>query len=78
MALTNYLMQSLIFSWLFYGYGLGLFARVPTAVAAVLGILVYWRQLHFSRTWLKRHRFGPMEWLWRRLTYGSRGVQKAA
>jgi len=72
MALTNYLMQSVIFSLVFYGYGLGLFGQMGTGAAAALGVAVYTGQLAFSRWWLGRWRFGPMEWIWRSLTYGKR------
>ncbi len=72
MALTNYLMQSVIFGWIFFGYGLGYFDRMSAAHAMVLGLGVYAAQIIFSRWWLKRFRFGPMEWLWRTLMYGVR------
>ena len=72
MALTNYLTQSLVFSMLFYGYGFGLFGRLTTAPAALLGVAVYAGQLWFSTWWFRRYRFGPFEWLWRSLTYGRR------
>jgi len=69
MALTNYLMHSVILTSIFYGYGLGLFGSVPRAlqmtfVAGVIGF-----QLWFSGWWLARFRFGPVEWLWRTATY---------
>jgi uncharacterized protein len=70
MAFTNYLAQSLIVGWIFYGYGLGLFGRVGTSCALALGIAVYAVQAILSQRWLKRHNFGPVEWLWRRLMYG--------
>ncbi len=70
MSLTNYLVQSLLFTTLFYGYGFGLFGRRSTSQAALLGILVYFIQIQVSVWWLGPHRFGPMEWLWRRLSYG--------
>ena len=72
MALTNYLAQSIIFAMLFYGYGLGLFGKLDTASASVVGITVYALQLWFSTWWLRRYRFGPFEWLWRSMTYGRR------
>lgn len=72
MALTNYLAQSVILSFLFYGYGLGLFGRIGTAPGALIGIALYAAQLAASRWWLQRFRFGPVEWLWRSLTYGRR------
>ncbi|MDB6117737.1 MAG: hypothetical protein JWO08_1518 [Verrucomicrobiaceae bacterium] len=69
MALTNYLMQSLVFSLVFYGFGLGLFGRLSPASAGLIGIGVFALQLVASRTWLRHYRFGPMEWLWRSFTY---------
>ena len=72
MALTNYLMQSLVLALLFYGYGLGLFGRLDPATGALIGVAFYAGQLYFSKWWLKQYRFGPFEWLWRSLTYGRR------
>ena len=71
MALTNYITQSLICTLIFYGHGLGLFERVaaPGRMGIVLGIWVL--QLLWSPWWLKRFRFGPLEWLWRSATYMS-------
>lgn len=71
MALTNYLMQSVVLGWIFYGYGLGLFGRLGLAEAMVIGICTYVAQAIFSARWLKSYSFGPMEWLWRRSTYGA-------
>jgi uncharacterized protein len=70
MAFTNYLMQSLIFGWVFYGYGLGLFGRLGITSALAIGVAVYIGQVLFSRWWLRRYRYGPIEWLWRTLMYG--------
>jgi len=71
MAFSNYLAQSLVFGWIFFGYGLGLFGRLSSSQAMLLGITVYVGQVLASRWWLKRFRFGPMEWLWRSLMYGA-------
>jgi uncharacterized protein len=71
MAFTNYLVQSVVFGWLFYGYGLGLFDRLGAASALAIGVVVYVVQVLFNGWWLKRYRFGPMEWLWRTLMYGQ-------
>lgn len=70
MAFTNYLVQSLIFSWMFYGYGFGLFGQVGASAALAFGVVVYVVQVFFSRWWLLRYSFGPVEWLWRTLMYG--------
>jgi uncharacterized protein len=71
MAFTNYLAQSVIFGWIFYGYGLGLFGQLGTASALAIGITVYVAQVIFSAWWLKCYRYGPVEWLWRALMYGA-------
>jgi uncharacterized protein len=70
MALTNYLVQSLVLSLLFYGYGLGLYGRLGSLAAGGVGLAVYAGQVVFSWMWLRRYRFGPVEWVWRSLTYG--------
>ena len=72
MALTNYLLQSLVCTLVFYGYGLGYFERLPRAWQPLFVVALFALQVVFSRWWLARHRFGPMEWLWRWMTYGSR------
>lgn len=71
MAFTNYLAQSVIFGWIFYGYGLGLFGRVGVVAALAIGVGVYVVQAMFSPLWLSYYRFGPVEWLWRSLMYGT-------
>jgi len=72
MAFSNYLTQSLVFGWIFFGYGLGQFGRLSSSQAMLIGIAVYVGQIFLSHWWLKRFRFGPMEWLWRTLMYGVR------
>jgi len=70
MALTNYLTQSMVFSLIFYQFGLGLIGQLSPSSAAVIGIAFFGLQITGSRMWLRKHRFGPAEWLWRSLTYG--------
>ncbi len=70
MALTNYLLQTLICTTLFYSYGLGLYGKVGPAAAVLLTIAIYLFQVAFSLLWIRRFRFGPAEWLWRSATYG--------
>jgi len=72
MALTNYLMQSLIASLIFYGYGLGLYGEVGRSAQVAIVLAVFTAQVVFSHWWLARFRMGPMEWLWRAGTYLQR------
>jgi uncharacterized protein len=72
MALTNYLAQSVLFSVLFYGFGAGLYGRLGSAPASLIGIATFVAQMVFSHWWLTRYRFGPAEWLWRSITYARR------
>lgn len=71
MALTNYLMQSLVCSLIFNGYGLGYYGKVSPAGGFVLTVSIYLAQVVFSNVWMSRFRFGPLEWLWRTLSYGK-------
>ena len=71
MALTNYLMQSVIATTLFYGYAFGLYYRIGPAVGVLIAFAIYAVQVAYSAWWMARFRFGPMEWLWRTLTYGT-------
>ncbi|MEN1728633.1 MAG: DUF418 domain-containing protein [Pseudomonadota bacterium] len=72
MALTNYLMQSVCCIFIFYGAGLGFYGTVGHAKAALFVLPVFLIQIPLSAWWLTRFRYGPMEWLWRSLTYGQR------
>jgi len=72
MAFTNYLTQSVILGWIFYGYGLGLFGRLSVAAALAVALVLYAAQIAFSAWWLRNYRYGPVEWLWRSLMYGQR------
>jgi uncharacterized protein len=72
MAFSNYLGQSLILGWIFYGYGLGLFGRSSVTTALAIAVAVYAAGVAISAWWLRRYRYGPVEWLWRSLMYGSR------
>ena len=70
MALTNYLMHSIICVVLSYGFGLGLWWRIGAATAMAIAAAIIAVQIPLSAWWLSRYRFGPVEWIWRRLTYG--------
>ncbi len=72
MALSNYLGQTLVGIGLFYGIGLGLGPRYGLAGVVTVWFGVFLSQIALSRWWLARYRFGPVEWLWRGVTYGCR------
>ena len=69
MALTNYLLESILCTLIFYGYGLGLFGQVGPALGLVLTVVIFLLLIPFSHWWMKRFKYGPAEWLWRSLTY---------
>lgn len=69
MALTNYLCQTLICTTIFYWYGFGLFGTFNDVQRLGVVLAVYAVELAWSSWWLARFRFGPMEWLWRTITY---------
>lgn len=69
MALTNYLLQSVIGTLLFYSYGGALFGKVSIMRGLLFIALIWALQIIVSRAWLKRFPFGPMEWCWRQWTY---------
>lgn len=71
MALTDYLMQSIVCTVFFYHYTTGLYGRVGPAMGLVFTVVLFTAQVIFSNWWVSHYRFGPMEWLWRGLTYGS-------
>jgi uncharacterized protein len=68
-ALSNYVLQSLICWWVFSGTGLGLFGSVARWQQLLIVLAVWGVQLWISPWWLQRYRYGPLEWLWRSLTY---------
>jgi uncharacterized protein len=68
-ALSNYLLQSLICTTIFYGYGLALFGKVSPVLGLLLTATIFLIQIPLSAWWLRRFQFGPIEWLWRSLTY---------
>jgi len=71
MALTNYLLQSIMCVTLLYAPGFGLYERLSPAAGLLLAAAIVAIQIPLSGWWLRRFRFGPAEWLWRALTYGT-------
>ncbi len=69
MSLTNYLSQSLIGGFLFYNWGLGLYKYTGITVCFLMGIGIFLIQFFFCHWWLRSHRHGPLEWLWKKATW---------
>jgi uncharacterized protein len=69
MGLTTYLMQSVLGLSVFYGFGLGLMGKMGVTATVVLGLALYALQILLAVAWMQRYRSGPVEWLWRSLTY---------
>ena len=72
MALTNYLLQTVICVTIFYGYGFGMFGKVGALQATLIALAIFATQVILSTVWLRYFAYGPMEWIWRQLTYGRR------
>ena len=70
-AFSNYLLQTLLATSIFYGHGLGLFGTVSRVEQIGIVVGIWALQIVLSVLWLRYYRYGPMEWLWRRATYGS-------
>lgn len=71
MALSNYLGQSVICTLIFYGYGFGYLGELGAQTSFYISLAIFAGQMLFSYLWLLRFRYGPMEWLWRSLSYGQ-------
>jgi len=76
MSLTNYIMQSVICTLIFYSYGLGLYGKVSVTAGTVIAFVLFGLQMVFSRLWMNRFRYGPLEWLWRTATYMKKQPMK--
>ena len=77
MALTNYLLQSVVGVSIFYAIGAGYWGKLGRLELLCLALLIFGLQIGFSRLWLACFRTGPMEWLWRRLAYGRGAPSRA-
>lgn len=72
MAFTNYLTQSVISTLIFYSYGLGLYGKYGPLTGVMIAVIIFGLQVLFSTWWLRNYKMGPLEWIWRTLTYGKR------
>jgi uncharacterized protein len=78
MPLTNYLLQTLIATFIFYGWGLGYWGKVGPALDIALALAIFFViQVSLSCAWLARYSMGPMEYLWRLLTYGRASLKRS-
>ena len=71
MALSNYLLQSLVCSFIFTGFGFGLVGRLVPGAACALAVGIFAVQLVASRWWMSIHAYGPLEWLLRAITIAA-------
>jgi uncharacterized protein len=71
LALTNYLMQSIILGFIFLGFGMGYFGRLQQVHLYFIVVELIMVQVIFSVLWLRKYRYGPAELVWRRLVYGK-------
>lgn len=69
MSLTNYIVQSIIGCGLYLNWGLGLYKYTGAISTLVIGLGIFALQLWFSQWWLSRHAQGPLEWVWKKLTW---------
>jgi uncharacterized protein len=76
MAFTNYLLTSIICAFVFYGFGFGLYGELRRHQLYYVVGAIWLLQLVVSPIWLSRYRFGPLEWLWRWLTYGAKPTMR--
>jgi uncharacterized protein len=72
MAMTNYLMQTILGIVIFYGVGFGLGGNIGPALFLPIGLTIYSFQVIYSNWWFRYFNYGPLEWVWRQLTYGKR------
>jgi uncharacterized protein len=73
MTLTNYVVQNILGMLLFSGFGLGLVMHhLSYGVFMLIALAIYVAQMYFSKWWLSRYYYGPLEWLWRQLSYGKK------
>jgi len=69
MSMTNYVTQSIIGSFIYYNWGLGMHAHLGITASFLLGIALFCAQYLFCRWWMTRHSHGPFEYAWKRLTW---------
>ena len=76
MSLTTYITQSVVATLIFYSYGFGLYGKVDLATGTWIALGVFAVQVILAELWLSKFRMGPIEWLWRKGTYGRNLTKK--
>lgn len=76
MAFTNYILMSILGTFIFYGHGFGLFCKVERSGQILFVFAIWVILLIISPLWLKKYQYGPLEWLWRVLTYWHKQPMK--
>lgn len=71
-SISNYLLQSVVSVLLFYAFGFGLYNKVSVLTGTVFVFIIYGLQILLSSYWLKHHPYGPVEWVWRSVTYNHK------
>jgi uncharacterized protein len=69
LAFSNYLFQSIVATLIFYNYGLGLYSKISVVTGTILAITIFIIQVYVSSIWVKNFHYGPMEWIWRAVSY---------
>jgi len=69
MALTNYVFQSIVFTFLLFGWGFGLIGELRQLHTFLIALVFIALQMWLSKLWLRYFKYGPLEWLWRSLTF---------
>ena len=69
MALTNYVFQSILGTFIFFGWGLGQLSNIPNRYSFLIAIAIIVLQMLLSKWWLRYFKYGPLEWVWRSLTF---------
>ena len=73
MSLTAYITQSIIGSFIFYNWGLGLHDKLGVTYSFIVGIGIFMIQYIFAKWWMKTHRHGPLEYIWKKVTWIGAG-----
>lgn len=71
MSLTNYIMQSILGTFIYYGYGLGMYQYTGATYCLLIGLMLFFFQYYFCRWWLSTHKQGPLEGIWRWASFGK-------